>query len=204
MPDAKLVDFVETSLRAGATKDEIQASLEKSGWSSDQIKESLACFADLEFVVPVPKPRVQLSARDAFRYLIIFGMLYVSGFYLGDLLFQFVNLAYPDHTEHNRIESVYSSIRWGDLGPHCFVPNISVPELPGCQGDGVRSIIASLGSTSLVDLSDPGGGGSDYRWRSDLFGLQFPIWRVVAPLCSEDIDCVVYRGRDLWLLPLVE
>ena len=113
MPDAKLVDFVETSLRAGATKDEIQASLEKSGWSSDQIKESLACFADLEFVVPVPKPRVQLSARDAFRYLIIFGMLYVSGFYLGDLLFQFVNLAYPDHTEHNRIESVYSTIRWG-------------------------------------------------------------------------------------------
>lgn len=100
------------SLRAGATKEEIETVLKQTGWSSDQISESLASFADVEFVVPVPKPKLQLSARDAFRYLIVFGMLYVSGFYLGDLLFQFVNLAFPDHTEQNQLAGVYGSIRW--------------------------------------------------------------------------------------------
>lgn len=112
MPDAKLADFVEASLRAGATKDEIRESLKMVGWSSDQITDSLASFADFQFVVPVPKPRAQLSARDAFRYLIVFGMLYISGFYLGDLLFQFVDLAIPDGAQKSSIESTYSSIRW--------------------------------------------------------------------------------------------
>ena len=112
MTDVKLLDFVENSLRAGAKKDEIEEILNQGGWSADQVKEALASFADIEFVVPVPKPKTQLSARDTFRYLIMFGMLYISGLCLGNLLFQFVNLAYPEGTELNRIEYVYQSIRW--------------------------------------------------------------------------------------------
>ena len=62
--------------------------------------------------MPVPKPKVQLSARDAFRYLIVFSMLYVSGFYLGDLLFQFVNIAFPDYAAPYAMERVNNAIRW--------------------------------------------------------------------------------------------
>lgn len=112
MPDARLQDFVEASLRAGATKEDINAALKTSGWSADQIRDSLDSFADVAFVVPIPKPKAQLSARDAFRYLIVFSMLYVSGFYLGDLLFQFVNLVFPDDLNEYRIDSVERSIRW--------------------------------------------------------------------------------------------
>lgn len=34
--------------------------------------------ADLVFPVPVPRPRQQVSAREAFLYLVMFSMLYVS------------------------------------------------------------------------------------------------------------------------------
>ena len=60
------------------------------------MSDGLGTFAEVEFLVPVPKPRAQLSARDAFRYLVLFGTLYVAAYQFGDLLFQFVNLAIPD------------------------------------------------------------------------------------------------------------
>jgi hypothetical protein len=96
MAQAQLVAFVESALRAGEPRDAVRAALEQAGWSRDQIADALAHYADVAFALPVPRPRTQLSARDAFWYLLMFGALYVSAFYLGDLLFGFINLAYPD------------------------------------------------------------------------------------------------------------
>ncbi|MEM1263495.1 MAG: DUF5671 domain-containing protein [Pseudomonadota bacterium] len=112
MAEKQLEDFVENALRAGATRSDIEAALKEAQWSPDQIRESLASFAPVEFVVPVPKPRVQVSARDAFRYVLVFGMLYLSGFFFGNLLFQFVNLAFPDDVTWRRTDYVYDEIRW--------------------------------------------------------------------------------------------
>jgi Domain of unknown function (DUF5671) len=63
----------------------------------------------------VPRPRTQLSARDAFWYLLMFGTLYSSAFYLGDLLFGFINLAFPDDVANlynDGTEYVERGIRW--------------------------------------------------------------------------------------------
>lgn len=109
---AQLVAFVEAALRAGQSRTAVREALEQAGWSKDQIADALAHYADVAFAVPVPRPRAQLSARDAFWYLLMFGTLYSSAFYLGDLLFGFINLAFPDEVRGMRREFVENGIRW--------------------------------------------------------------------------------------------
>jgi len=109
--EARLTVFVDTALRAGASRDAIRQALEQAGWSKDQIVDGLAHYADVAFVVPVPRPRAQLSARDAFWYLLMFGTLYVSLYHLGDLSFGLVNLALPDELDGNGLY-LRSGIRW--------------------------------------------------------------------------------------------
>ena len=112
MTQAVLADFVHSALRAGASRVEIESALAAAGWSQQQIADGFRGIADVVFVVPVPRPQPQLSARDAFLYLVTFGALYLSAYYLGNLLFQFVNLAFPDELFHSGA-FVYGQIRWG-------------------------------------------------------------------------------------------
>jgi len=113
MAHPQLVVFVESALRAGQPRDAVRSALAQAGWSKDQIDDALAHYADVAFVVPVPRPRAQLSARDAFWYLLMFGALYMSAFHLGDLLFGFINLAYPEDLSYaDRAEYVEANIRW--------------------------------------------------------------------------------------------
>ena len=112
MADARLTAFVDAALRAGASRDAVRQTLEQAGWSKDQIVDGLAHYADLAFVVPVPRPRAQLSARDAFWYLLMFGTLYVSAFHLGDLAFALINLALPDDLERGNELYVRRGMRW--------------------------------------------------------------------------------------------
>jgi hypothetical protein len=113
MADTKLVVFVESALRAGQSRDSVRTALELAGWSKDQVADSLAHYADVAFAVPVPRPRAHVSARDAFWYLLMFGTLYVSAYYLGDLLFGFINRAYPDGLSYfDRTDYIESGIRW--------------------------------------------------------------------------------------------
>jgi hypothetical protein len=109
---SQLVTFVEQALRAGQPRDAVRAALEQAGWSKDQVADALGHYADVAFAVPVPRPKVQLSARDAFWYLLMFGTLYVSAFYLGDLLFGFIDRALPDVLESGNRPYVESGIRW--------------------------------------------------------------------------------------------
>ena len=116
MAQSQLVVFVDSALRAGQSRDAVRAALEQAGWSKDQVADALAHYAEVAFAVPVPRPRAQLSARDAFWYLLMFGTLYTSAYYLGDLLFGFINRAYPDAANlnyyANTTEYVERGIRW--------------------------------------------------------------------------------------------
>lgn len=112
MADTRLNDFIDSALRAGKTRQQISETLASAGWPPEQIADGLRCFADVDFPVPVPKPRAQLSARDAFLYLLMFGTLYVCAFQLGNLLFDFINLAFPDELRPFEAQRAESSIRW--------------------------------------------------------------------------------------------
>lgn len=94
----QLESFIKEALQAGHKKEEVTIVLERAGWPEAQIRNALDAFADEPFPVPVPKPRPSLSARDAFLYLVMFGTLYYGAWNLVELLFSFINQAYPDPT----------------------------------------------------------------------------------------------------------
>ena len=92
-------------------------SLARAGWDGDQVKGAVAGFADVEFPVPVPRPKPYLSAREAFMYVVLFSMLYVSAFNLGSLIFDFINRAFPDLAMQTYANSGYvrDSMRWSSI-----------------------------------------------------------------------------------------
>ena len=110
----ELVDFVRDALGRGAPRPQIEEVLRKGGWTADQIRGALAAFVDVDFPVPVPRARPYLSAREAFIYLVLFGTLYASAFHLGGLIFDIINLRFPDPAQESENYSTYirESMRW--------------------------------------------------------------------------------------------
>lgn len=96
MTDTTLTNFVKESLLCGASRADTGKVLLEAGWPKDQVASALGEFSAVDFPIPVPKPKSHLSARDAFLYLVMFGMLYLATYNLGNLLFQFINMAFPD------------------------------------------------------------------------------------------------------------
>ncbi|MCL2075712.1 MAG: DUF5671 domain-containing protein [Betaproteobacteria bacterium] len=103
--------FVHAALEKGVPKSEIEQCLLQVGWPADQIKNALNQFADIAFAVPVPKRRPYLSAREAFLYLLLFTTLYLSAYYLGSMLFDFVNLNFPDPVMNESSFRIHKDIR---------------------------------------------------------------------------------------------
>src|SRR5688572_20092081 len=94
--DDELVGFVRESLGRGLSRAEIEAVLLRAGWDAAQVSAALGAFAAETFPVPVPRPRVSLSARDAFLYLVLFSTLYMSALNFGGLVFDLINRVFPD------------------------------------------------------------------------------------------------------------
>jgi len=92
----ELETFVGNALVRGSTRQSIEAALLEAGWPSEQIRNALAAFADVDFPLPVPRPRPHLSAREAFVYLVLYATLYLTAYYLGELMFELIGRAYPD------------------------------------------------------------------------------------------------------------
>jgi len=92
----ELTGFIRDALSKGQSRAQIEAVLLRAGWAQEQVRSALACYAEIEYPIPVPRPRPYLSARDAFMYLFLFTTLYITAFNLGKLLFQFIDLAFPD------------------------------------------------------------------------------------------------------------
>ena len=108
--------FVRDALARGQSRAQIAEVLHKAGWTSEQTRAALAAYAELDFPVPVPRARPYLSAREAFMYLVLFGTLYTSAFSLGSLLFDLVNLRFPDPADSTNFyggpAATRESIRW--------------------------------------------------------------------------------------------
>jgi hypothetical protein len=103
--------FTRESLLKGLGKPEIRAAMLDAGWTEDQVRNALDAYSDATFPVPIPRPRPQLSARDAFLYLVLFTTLYFSSYNLGSLLFDFINRALPDPTVLV-YQTGWDSMRW--------------------------------------------------------------------------------------------
>jgi hypothetical protein len=104
--------FARESLLRGLDRNAIKNALVHAGWTADQAQTAIDAYADVPFAVPVPRPRPQLSAREAFLYLLLFTTLYLSSYHLGSLLFDLINRAYPDAVERTYGRSLGDSMRW--------------------------------------------------------------------------------------------
>jgi hypothetical protein len=92
-------EFVKEALQRGESRESIRKVLLKAGWQTDEVSNALDAYADIPFVVPVPKRKPYVSAQEAFMYLVLFMTLYISAVSFGTLLFQFINQWLPDSLE---------------------------------------------------------------------------------------------------------
>ena len=92
----ELDTFVREALAKGQPRDAIRRALVAAGWSDEQAAGVLEGYAEVDFPVPVPRPRASVSAREAFQYLLLFATLYLSAWHLGSLLFDLINRWLPD------------------------------------------------------------------------------------------------------------
>jgi hypothetical protein len=106
-----LDQFIREALLRGCSRPTIEKALVDAGWEPEQIRGALTTYADVDFVVPVPRPRPYLSAREAFLYLVMFTTLYLSAYHLGNLLFELINRSFPD-VGLPYANGVASNIRW--------------------------------------------------------------------------------------------
>jgi hypothetical protein len=107
-------EFVRDALAKGQSRESIEQALLSAGWPPAQAKRALASYAESSFAIPVPRPHTQLSARQAFVYLLLFTVLLVVAVQLGNLLFQMIDIAFPDPGIENEYVAVarQSAIRW--------------------------------------------------------------------------------------------
>ncbi|WP_206859230.1 DUF5671 domain-containing protein [Lysobacter changpingensis] len=108
----ELERFVYEALVRGESKASITAALASAGWRDDQTRGVIDAYADTPFVVPVPRPRASVSAREAFLYLVLFASLYFAAWHLGSLLFDLIERAWPDPAEEYAAYRIARSIRW--------------------------------------------------------------------------------------------
>lgn len=106
-----LDQFVRDALSRGCTRAGIEKALKDAGWSPEQTRSALSGYAEVEFAVPVPRPRPYLSAREAFLYLVLFTTLYLSAYHLGNLLFELINRHFQDVSLPYE-NGVADKIRW--------------------------------------------------------------------------------------------
>ena len=109
----ELIDFVKEGLQRGIPRAQLDDALRRAGWDREQVAGAMRQFADVEFVIPVPRPTPYLNAREAFMYLVMFSTLYLSAYYLGSLVFELINLQYPDPTANDYAELAgEATLRW--------------------------------------------------------------------------------------------
>jgi hypothetical protein len=105
--------YVRRAIEAGRTRGEIRDSLSAAGWGQAQIGRALEAWADVPGALAIPRPRPELTARDAFLYLLLFASLYLTAWHLGALVFQLIEIAVPDPLEREwRWTGRGDSIRW--------------------------------------------------------------------------------------------
>src|SRR3546814_9570833 len=77
----ELDTFVREALMRGQSREAIAQVLAAAGWAEAQTRDVLSAYAEVDFPVPVPRPRASLSAREAFLYLVLFASLYYAAFH---------------------------------------------------------------------------------------------------------------------------
>jgi len=88
--------FIRDALGQGKSEAEIKQALTDAGWPADQIEAGFQGWAGSKWGLPVPKPKTQVSARDAFLYLTLFFALALSVWATSFIWFALIELWVSD------------------------------------------------------------------------------------------------------------
>jgi uncharacterized protein DUF5671 len=107
-----LREFVRDALARGIPRDETARTLRRAGWREDEVNAELDRWADVAFAIPVPRRKPQLSAREAFLYLVLFATLYLAAFNTGAVLFDLIERWLPDALHPRNADQDAAGLRW--------------------------------------------------------------------------------------------
>lgn len=91
-----LAEFVRAGLTAGQSRDDLAAAMASAGWAPRDIDSALGAWADAPGMVPVPRPRAYVSAREALQYGLLFLSLGMVAWHVVQLGFDIIASLIPD------------------------------------------------------------------------------------------------------------
>ena len=94
--NARLDQFIRDALLKGVARPQIEQALLESGWKTSEVTEALASYSEEPFPIPVPSRSVYTYAHEAYKHLVMYFVLYISMFSFGALLFDYIDIGYPD------------------------------------------------------------------------------------------------------------
>lgn len=112
MADNTLRDFIRDALARGESRERISKALAEAGWPEDHVADALAEFADVDFPLPVPRPRRPGGAREAFLYIVFFALLGMIAGQVGRLSFALINHLFADALAHDWPQWRAEGLRW--------------------------------------------------------------------------------------------
>ncbi|MFK3648847.1 DUF5671 domain-containing protein [Lysobacter enzymogenes] len=198
--------FVHEALSNGHSRQATAQALIEAGWSEAQVRGALGAYADSGFALPVPKPRVSVSARETFVYLLTFSALYVVAFHLCDLWFDLIGFYLPDAIENNAYWSqrLDASLRWSVASLAvafplfawlCHVIDADVRRNPGKRLSPVRRwltyLTLFLAATALICDAT----ALLYQWLGGELSLRFGLKALAVATVAGSAFC--YYIRDL-------
>lgn len=198
-----LTGFVKNATAAGVSRQEIRKELESAGWEGKQVDSALNAYSDSSLPIAVPRPAISPTARELFLYLMLFSSLHVAIFGLGTILYQLINLAFPDPA---------------DFYSYAYFSMIS--DVEAKLRSGLASLVVFLPAYLFIDhkievlkRSDPGQGGSRVRRKLTYLMLyltvtilMFDASTLVSFWLSGELDqrvllkCLVVAGLGAWVL----
>ena len=110
--NAELDRFVRDALAAGTPRDRIRTELARAGWRREEVDAALEAWLESDLPVPLPKRRVQVSAREAFLYLVLFATLYVVAYHAGAVAFALIERLLPDPVRARAWDAGLAGVRW--------------------------------------------------------------------------------------------
>lgn len=108
----QLADFVGHALSHGRSRDEITGALTSAGWRPEEVAAALRAWSPVEFTPPVPRPRPQLTAAEAFIYGCMFTALAISASHMVWLGFELIDRWLPDPARDSYNSYNAWAIRW--------------------------------------------------------------------------------------------
>jgi hypothetical protein len=114
--DSHLEQFVRDALGRGIPREQIRAELSRARWRDDEIEAALGMWVESELPVPLPRRRVQPSARDGFLHLVMFASLYIFAYNVGAALFALIERWLPDVLSSDYSQGSVEVLRWSAAG----------------------------------------------------------------------------------------